>query len=62
MEHNFALNALVGLSFELGPQSTIEVGYLYADYGKSAGLKAAPHMAKFAMRSHNIFLGARYEL
>lgn len=25
-KHNFALNALVGLSFELAPQSTIEVG------------------------------------
>lgn len=60
-KYNFALNALAGISFDLGPANVIELCYLYADYGKTAGLKVAPHVGKFAMRSHNIFLGFRYE-
>lgn len=60
-KYNFAYNVLTGFSFDMGPEATLEIGYLYADYGKTAGLKAAPSLAKFGMRSHNVFLGFRYD-
>lgn len=60
-KYNFAHSAMVGISFDLGPQNVLELGYLYADYGRTSGLKEAPEHGKFAMRSHNILLGIRYE-
>ena len=61
-KRNFAYNLLTGISFDMGPETTLEIGYLYADYGVSNGLKFKPDTGKFALRSHNIFLGVRYEL
>lgn len=60
-KYNPAYNALIGISFDMGPQNVLELGYQFADYGKTAGLKVAPHIGKYAMRSHNIFFGFRYE-
>jgi opacity protein-like surface antigen len=59
--HNFAWNALVGIGAEIWPNTTLEAGYLYGDYGKTKSFKEAPGYGAIALRSHNIFLGIRYE-
>lgn len=58
---NIAYQAYAGISAELIPNASIEVGYLYADYGKTRALKEGILSSKIGLRSHNVFLGLRYE-
>lgn len=63
-KYNLAVNLVLGTSVELAPTSHLEIGYIYADYGKTKSMKH-PQMnggSKAALRSHNVFLGIRYEL
>jgi len=62
LKYNIAANILVGASVELSNSSIMEIGYLYANYGKTKGMKTSIQEGQIGLRSHNIFLGLRYEL
>ncbi|MGV2433032.1 MAG UNVERIFIED_CONTAM: hypothetical protein LVQ98_07085 [Rickettsiaceae bacterium] len=60
--YNRAAQLFLGISGELSHKTTIELGYLYGDYGKTQKIKDATKDSRIPLRSHNIFFGVRYEL
>ncbi len=58
---NPAYNILAGTSFGLNDRTNLEIGYVFADYGRTKGLKGL-NVGAVNLRSHNIFAGIRWEL
>lgn len=60
--HNMAYNIMAGITGEIAPSMSLDLGYLYADYGKTKNFSKLDQGGRISMKSHNLMLGIRYEL
>lgn len=61
-KNNLAWSLHAGAGFGVADGVTLDVGYSYRDYGKTKAVGKAAAAPKYALRSHNVSAGVRFDI